>query len=143
MASFKKQQHANKKPKHEFFMTYHSRVAGVECGLEALLFSFSSSVTHRKCWIEGQKCIVLYDISSSGKLTHQTIWQKQCMLFSLRLALTARHITSISKKCSQDSSVTVTMIKLLTFIIGHVPKRRVAGVSFALTLVEASFNPTL
>lgn len=59
----------------------------------------------------------------------------------------ALHVTSISNKCSQDPSVnsivTVTMIVLLTFIIGHVPKRRVAGVSFALTLVEASFNPTL
>lgn len=49
-------QNKKHKHKHEFFMTYHSRVAGVECGLEALLFSFSSSVTQ----IEGQKCIELY-----------------------------------------------------------------------------------
>lgn len=30
-----------------FLVTYHSRVAGVECGLEALLFSFSSSINTR------------------------------------------------------------------------------------------------
>lgn len=35
-----------KKHSHLFLITYHSRVAGVECGLEALLFSFSSSVTY-------------------------------------------------------------------------------------------------
>lgn len=32
---------------------------------------------------------------------------------------------------------------LLTFIIGNVPQRRVAGVTFALALTEASFNPAL
>lgn len=44
---------------------------------------------------------------------------------------------------SEVCSFSVTVIVLLTFIIGHVPERRVTGVSFALTLVEASFNPTL
>lgn len=32
---------------------------------------------------------------------------------------------------------------LLTFIIGHVPQRRVAGVSLVLTFIEAPFNPAL
>lgn len=44
---------------------------------------------------------------------------------------------------SEVSSLSVTVLVLLTFIIGHVPQRRVTGVSLALTLVEASFNPTL
>lgn len=46
-------------------ITYHSRVAGVECGLEALLFSFSSSVTYITFWILGQK------LSYSDKMRHQ------------------------------------------------------------------------
>lgn len=32
---------------------------------------------------------------------------------------------------------------LLTFVVGHVPQRRVTGVPLALALVEASFNPAL
>lgn len=35
------------------------------------------------------------------------------------------------------------MFVLLTFVIGNVPQRRVAGVTFALALTEASFNPAL
>lgn len=44
---------------------------------------------------------------------------------------------------SEISIFDITLFILLTFIIGQVPQRRVAGVSFALVLVEASFNPTL
>lgn len=32
---------------------------------------------------------------------------------------------------------------LLTFVVGHVPQRRVTGVSLALTLIEAPFDPAL
>lgn len=39
-------------------MTYHSRVAGVECGLEALLFSFSSSITFNIFWVLGQNEVI-------------------------------------------------------------------------------------
>lgn len=41
-----------------------------------------------------------------------------------------------------EDSVQVQSV-LLTFIIGHVPQRRVAGVSLTLTLIKASFNPAL
>lgn len=41
--------------------------------------------------------------------------------------------------CGFSESVFV----LLTFIIGNVPQRRVAGVTLALALTEASFNPAL
>lgn len=44
---------------------------------------------------------------------------------------------------SEVSSFSGTVLVLLTFIVGHVPQRRVTGVSLALTLVEASFNPAL
>lgn len=37
----------------------------------------------------------------------------------------------------------VLLLLLLTFIIGHVPQRRVTGVALALTLIEAPFNPAL
>lgn len=32
---------------------------------------------------------------------------------------------------------------VLTFVGGHVPQRRVAGISLALTFIEAPFNPAL
>lgn len=31
----------------------------------------------------------------------------------------------------------------LTLVIGHIPQGRVTGVALALTLIEASLNPTL
>lgn len=80
--------------------THHSRVAGVEWGFEALLFSFSSSVKHN----------------------------------------TWRVFTSSSKLKEKQNSL---ILFVLTLIVGNVAQRRVTGVTFALTLVEASFNPTL
>lgn len=52
--------------------------------------------------------------------------------------------TTVQRISSVKSVVSAsTVFVLLTFVVGHVPQRRVTRVSLALTLVEASFNPAL
>ena len=107
-------------------MTYHSRVAGVEWGLEALLFSFSSSVT--------QNILDLRNKIERHKYGRDQHWR-------LSFWQTQQQFTGFSSVKPAVSALTVFV--LLTFVVGHVPQRRVTRVSLALTLVEASFNPAL